>query len=214
MRQLNKLECPAILTENANAWLAEQQADPDNETKKTRYRAKDIKERLKKETGAKCVYCESKIGHNTPGDIEHKLPVRHHPMLRFTWDNLTIACTECNRRKGDYADDEIPFLDPYTDDVETMVLHLGPIVTWEVGNVRAEVSICKLNLNSDQRFELIVKKIQKLMELDHLLERFRSSTNPTLRELIRMDILKMSEPLSEFSGMVGAALTANNFFDQ
>ena len=86
---------------------------------------------LKEETGFKCVYCESKIGHNTPGDIEHKIPSSKDEDQHFAWNNLTIACTECNRRKNDYYVIGNEFLDPYSDDVENVLEHHGPLVYWK-----------------------------------------------------------------------------------
>jgi hypothetical protein len=74
MRCITKLDEPEILKNNKQQWLQDYICDEDNSYKKYKYRHADIKQRLKDETGYKCVYCESKIGHNTPGDIEHKEP--------------------------------------------------------------------------------------------------------------------------------------------
>jgi hypothetical protein len=71
--------------------------------------------------------CESKIGHNCPGDIEHKCPTKKRLDLIFDWTNLTIACSECNRRKLEYYNPMCMFLDPNVDDVESLVVHLGSV---------------------------------------------------------------------------------------
>jgi len=102
MRTINKKPKPQVLVDNEDSWLTAFKSDRSNSTKKYRYRDKAIKKALIEETGYKCVYCESKIGHNTPGDIEHKIPSSKNIDLHFTWGNLTIACTECNRRKNYY----------------------------------------------------------------------------------------------------------------
>ncbi|MDX2510310.1 MAG: hypothetical protein QNK28_12255, partial [Desulfobacterales bacterium] len=86
MRNLTKLEEPEVLHSNCQQWLELYVADQGNSTKKYRYRHPDIKTTLKNETGYKCVYCESKIGHNTPGDIEHKIPSSKHIEFHFYWD--------------------------------------------------------------------------------------------------------------------------------
>ena len=44
-------------------------------------RDKSIKEQILKETHGKCVYCESKISHVCPGDIEHILPKNKKRMI-------------------------------------------------------------------------------------------------------------------------------------
>ena len=134
MRKLEKLPCPKILSDNFDVWTEEFLADTTSSTKKYRYRNPAIKEVLKNETGWKCVYCESKIGHNTPGDVEHKIPSSKAEGLHFDWDNLTVACGECNRRKNDHYEVGQEFLDPYIDDVEHEIEHYGPVVGWRNGD--------------------------------------------------------------------------------
>ena len=121
MRKLNKLSEPNELREMRPYWERKVR-EVGSIYYKTKYRSKPIKKQLKSETYNKCVYCESKIGHNTPGDVEHKIPVSVMESKRFDWPNLTIACTECNRRKNDYYDDETSFIDPYVDDIAERLL--------------------------------------------------------------------------------------------
>ena len=209
MRNLQKLDCPDILRDNHEKWLEELAEDPTNSTRKSRYRAKPIKDQVKSETGGKCIYCESFIGHNTPGDIEHIHPVKHFPEERFVWENLSLACTECNRRKSDYTHAVYPFLNPYSDDVEKAVTHLGPIVTWEVGNQRAEITIKKLEINSHGRKELVFRKIEALAEFDNLLERFASEKNEVVREILRLELLSKADIHAEYSGMMKSIIEQN-----
>ena len=55
-------------------WLRESRGDGE---------AEQIKAALMKETHDKCAYCESKVGHNCPGDAEHKIPVSHDAQRLF-----------------------------------------------------------------------------------------------------------------------------------
>jgi len=209
MRKLNKGEIPAVLAENVEWWTEEFVADPENHTKRYRYRHPEIKAALLKETAGKCVYCESKVGHNTPGDTEHKIPSSEDNTLHFSWTNLTIACSECNRRKNDYFRPSMPFLDPYVDDVESVLVHLGPIVGWKPGYQRAEITIRTLELHSGARRELISRKIERLEELSELLERLASSSCDELMGLLLTKRLEeMKSPDAEYSGMVMAACAA------
>src|SRR6185437_13000297 len=107
------------------------------------------------------------------------------PELHFTWSNLTIACNECNRRKNDYYEVGNAFVDPYVDDVETMIEHLGPFVSWQVGNGRAETSIRQLQLNSAERLQIILRKMAKLDELGNCVERYHAEADPLLRQLLK-----------------------------
>jgi hypothetical protein len=162
MRSISKGPIPPLLAANAVQWLTDYQSSPASKTKKFRYRAAEIKDALRQETGEKCVYCESKIGHNTPGDVEHKVPSSKKPSLHFEWDNLTLACSECNRRKNDYYDPNIAFLDSYSDPVEEMLVHLGPLVYWRPGNERAELTVRALELDSMARRQLFQQKCDLL----------------------------------------------------
>ena len=209
MRQLVKLECPEVLRASGEAWLSAFLDDPTNQAKRFRYRHPEIKTRLKLETSGKCVYCESKIGHNTPGDVEHIGPVSKKREWIFVWENMTIACAECNRRKGNYFEPECMFISPYDDEVERMLIHLGPVVSWVPGNMRAEVSVRMLELNSRSRIDLVIRKIEKISEVYNLIGRINGERNLTLRKLLELQLDSLMSPESEFSAMVQSVVAAN-----
>ena len=184
--------------------------DSSKESNKRRYRDKQIKARIKEETGGKCIYCESKVGHNTPGDVEHMRPISKCKDSIYEWENLTLACSECNRRKLDYFDRDLGFLNPYEDDVESLVVHYGPLVSWRSGSKRAEVTVRILELNAATRTELILRKIEKIEEVDHLIERWENESCPVLKALLERQINRMMDQDAEFSGMVASVLETNN----
>ena len=202
MRNLKKLPEPPILQAKNDDWLTAYKADISSQHKKTKYRCKDIKETLLKETGKKCIYCESKVGHNTPGDVEHKIPTSKVIDLHFTWNNLTIACTECNRRKNDHYTPDSNFLDPYHDDVESKVIHHGPIASWKTGDKQAEISVKILEISDNKRPDLILRKIERITTLKTLIERHENEQDPTLKGLLHKQILEMTSLDAEYSAMV------------
>ncbi len=202
MRRLEKSEIPTVLEENAETWLEEYMADPNNSTKRYRYRHEDIKASIVQETGWKCAYCESKVAHNTPGDIEHKVPTSKAQHLHFTWSNLTCACTECNRRKRDYYAVGSEFIDPYTDDVESVVIHHGPVTSWRPGHERAELSIKLLQLNHAQRMQLVLRKIEKINQFEDLAERYVLAENAVLKAVLLKQLQEMRAKTSEYSAML------------
>lgn len=210
MRCMVKLPEPEVLRENAATWLEEFLQDIGNETKKTRYRHHEIKSTLKAETHDKCVYCESRIGHNTPGDIEHKVPSSKDRTKHFTWSNLTIACTECNRRKNAFYREYDGFLDPYLDLVDEFIEHNGPVVTSKPGQERGELFVSVLKLCSPDRLTLVTQKIQKICELQHVLERYNATTGP-LQEMLKRQLIEMAHPKSEYSAMVRDALRQKGY---
>ena len=207
MRNLRNLDEPEVLRENRANWQQQFLDDPDNNTKRYRYREKSIKDHAKKETCGKCVYCESKIGHNTPGDIEHKVPTSANKALHFQWTNLTLACTECNRRKNAYFDEEKPFLDPYVDDVEDLVIHYGPVVSWKAGHASSEITVKILELHNQARVELILRKVDLLNEMGERLERHANESDPILKEIHWKELQEMQHIGAEYSAMVRSILS-------
>lgn len=202
MRRLTKANIPAVLKQNAATWLTEYLNDKGSDTKRYRYREKTIKNALKAETGDKCVYCESKIGHNTPGDVEHKEPSSKVPEKHFEWSNLTVACTECNRRKTNYYSTDTGFLDPYDDDVENCLVHWGPLVQWSPGHARAEKTIRTLDLHSMERKNLIDRKVDVLAKVRGLLDNMKSTGDALLQVLRKDEVARMAKVDAEYSAMV------------
>jgi uncharacterized protein (TIGR02646 family) len=75
------------------------------------YGAKSVKSALQKAQHGKCAFCESKITHIAPGDVEHFRPKAGYrqrpdgPLIRpgyywlaYEWSNLFFCCPLCNRR--------------------------------------------------------------------------------------------------------------------
>lgn len=202
MRNLEKGAAPQVLADNAAQWLAAYLADRTNNTNRYRYRHRDIKAALTGETHFKCAYCESKIGHNTPGDIEHKVPTSVHEELHFEWMNLTTACTECNRRKRDYYAVGAEFIDPYADDVETLIEHHGPIVGWRAGHARAEISVRMLQFGHPSRNQLVLRKIEQIDAFYETLERYTAESDPTHRQLHLIRLREFCATDAEYSAMM------------
>lgn len=202
MRKILKGTEPQVLIDNKESWKSALQSNPSNHNK-NKYRHPDIKKALRDETCNKCVYCESKIGFNCPGDIEHKIPKSKEADLIFEWNNMTIACNECNRRKSDYYDSACMFLDPYTDNVEGLVLHYGPFVVSLPGNKRSEVTvlILELSLNTTRK-SLIGRKIEKLESIKHLIERIAVEDNAIIKDFLQKTLLESCSISAEYSGMV------------
>ncbi|RCJ30529.1 hypothetical protein A6769_33265 [Nostoc punctiforme NIES-2108] len=107
MRRLVKQKCPEILEQNHKAWTTEylniiSSNGKPTKTQSGRYRHPQIKQTILLETHGKCVYCESKVTHIYPGDIEHIKPKSLYPTEIFSWLNLTLACSICNTNKAAY----------------------------------------------------------------------------------------------------------------
>jgi uncharacterized protein (TIGR02646 family) len=82
-----------------------------------RYKVKDIKETLENIYHKKCAFCEKKLL-DTSRAIEHFRPKKANNRIKkcdasfgyywlaFAWDNLLLACGQCNSPKGSCFDIE------------------------------------------------------------------------------------------------------------
>lgn len=88
MIKIERTECPDILRDNQN------QVD--------RYNRKEVVTALWEMQCGKCCYCERFLpeeGHAKA--VEHFRPKAYYPSRRNEWDNLLLACAQCNGVKSD-----------------------------------------------------------------------------------------------------------------
>jgi len=166
MISLSKHPMPDILERNGARWtneLLKLIADGVNPTDYllSRYSHPDIKSALLLETSEKCAYCESAFRHVTYGDVEHILPKRANPELRFNWQNLTVACDICNTNKAEHE-----LIDPYVDNPANAFVFCGPVIWAKPDNDRAMLSEIRLDLN---RTALVQRRQERLEFLRNLI---------------------------------------------
>ncbi len=206
MIQLTKLPIPNILRENKELWtetfLMAHSAGTVTNSIKYRYRDPEIKQSVIEETAGKCAYCESKIRHTYPGDIEHILPQSLFPNLIFEWENLTLACNECNRRKLNYYNPAEPLINPYLDSPEDHLLALGPLVKSKLNDRKGQITELKLELN---RTALVERRIERIESLHNLAHRYTLETG-TLKNLLAEQLKKEGESDKEYAFIVRAYL--------
>ena len=159
------------------------------------YGAPDVKQTLIQMQHGKCCYCEFKLPPGYYSDVEHFRPKKAvleddgrlrrpgYYWLAYTWENLLLACAECNRRQKrnkfpiegerarrpkDALDQERPiFIDPAgPDDPEALITFtdLGRAVAVD-GNQRGKVTIEGLHLNRDDLQERRQERLQLLKAL-------------------------------------------------
>lgn len=216
MIKISKAPKPQVLIDNAATWTKEYwdclKADkkPSDEIK-YRYNHPEIKKALEKETNGKCAYCESKIKQVAYGDIEHILPKNKNarPELYVEWDNLTLACEQCNRAgKGTYYDPNLPLVNPYTDTPGDYLRDFGPLIMPLPGNNRgiATEKVIKLN-----RGALVERRIERINSVEVLLQRWAKETNATLKKLLEAELHNEYSKEKEYSSTVKSFLRENGF---
>lgn len=190
MIELNKIAKPQSLVNNGDAWTKDLMTEfyasgVINKTKQSRYNKADVKQAVKDETKEKCAYCESKITHIYPGDIEHIIPKALYPRLTFTWSNLTFGCYWCNNKKRDFLNKDCMMLNPYKDKTGDHLRAFGPLLMHINTSKRGEITWRKLELN---RPELRDRRQEKIEELQLLIDKYNNETVQALKDLIESEI--------------------------
>jgi uncharacterized protein (TIGR02646 family) len=188
MTALIRPECP-----NPAALLKGDYADPVN------------KNALRKSTAGKCMYCESKIEHNSYAHVEHIKPKKKFLELEFSWDNLGFSCQVCNTNKGEKYDESTPFIDPYNENPEEYLLFLEFYVYPRRGSERGEYTKKELDLN---RANLIDRRKERFDNLLILIKAAGHTSSDSLRNQIIAELRKEAEKDKEYSAMVKSVLTA------
>ena len=102
-----------IRKEKEPSCLAEEkQKEATGKKKDGNYKCKEVQSKLKEDFVNKCYLCEQKG--NTDFQIEHFKPHQNKNIdLKFDWNNLFLACSYCNGKKGDRynTNDENQILD-------------------------------------------------------------------------------------------------------
>lgn len=199
MIKLQKSKIPKVLEDNAALWTSSlmdrfSKGETPTATEKGRYAHRDIKDAIVAETHGKCAYCESKIRHVSPGDIEHIVPKKVDPARWFDWDNLTLACDVCNTNKGVKTD----IVDPYESDPEERFVFLGGSIWGVPGDEEAILTGRELELNRDELFSKRIERIEYLMTLVSVI---KATQSPKLRETYEQDFQKELADTAEYAAL-------------
>ena len=199
MIKLAKGEKPEVLVKNGQSWKAEYVAGVKTgnlkDSQKYRYRHPNIKESLRTETYEKCAYCESKISHIHPGETDHIFPVSCRPDLCVDWDNLTLVCSECNRYKLDYYNEQEPLINPYIDEPSDHLTFFGPMVLH-----RDAMGLRTTRQIELSRIKLIERKQERIEQFNMLVQLWRETLDGPTRQFLQEEIMKYAADAAEFAG--------------
>lgn len=208
MIKLKKLSEPLVLKDNKHAWLGDLKAAKKSAPERVdeirhRYRDSEVKDQIVRETNGKCAYCESKMRHVDPGQIEHMIPFTVSEDDVFEWENLTLACPECNRRKNALFDPDQGFLNPYKDDPSAHLFPAGPLVMPRPGSTIGKITELGLELN---RMQLIEQRTDAIVHVNNLLDQYALEPNALLRKLQYRKLNELKRDDQEFAMVVKAHL--------
>lgn len=191
MIKLNKSSIPKILQDNAKQWtdtlLAAIADGTVTDSQRGKYRSSEIKEVLKSDSHAKCIYCESKVDAVYFGDVEHIKPKDTYPELTFDWENLGYVCAQCNNRKSNTYDESLPFINPYIDNPSNFLTATGAYIFHLPANRRGETTELVLELN---RPELIERRKERIDLIRSLADKIASEGSQTLKNLLMNEVKK------------------------
>jgi hypothetical protein len=207
--RLHKGAPPPILERKAAEWMkqyldalavASDTGEKVDERIRFRYRHKEIKAAIRRDSHNKCIYCESMVGF---GETDHIIPVSLCPDGFVSWHNLALICKECNTFKSDYYDPDLPLINPYADEPGDHLHFFGSLVLHHPGNSRGEVTHRRLRLN---RAELAQQRTERLNKLVPLLDRWASTPPGRLKDLLRQAVLDEASDNKEYAAMIRAYL--------
>ena len=216
MRKLEKSPKPQILIDNAEDWTKQYCAalsagmKPSDDLA-TKYKCPEIKQALAEETFGKCVYCESKIQHISYGDIEHILPKNKdaRPDLYVEWNNLTLACAQCNRSgKGTYYNPNLLLINPYQDQPESHLQDIGPLILPMINSERAQITEKILKLN---RPSLVERRTERIMYIERLFKLWHDEKNLDLKNCLEKELCDECALDKEYSSTIRSYLMARGF---
>jgi hypothetical protein len=211
MIKLEKQPEPKILSDNSASWTAalleklSAGVDP-TATEKTRYRHKEIKLALERETSEKCAYCESKLKHIHHGDVEHIYPKSLDPSRQFDWSNLTLACEICNQNKSNRDPQLECIIDPYVKDPDHHICFVGSMA-FPLGTAEGVSSITLLDLNRPALLLMRNEAVQRVMSIFETL--LRPDIPLPAKKAIFADLeLNESSGSSQFSAVVKSVVNS------
>lgn len=173
MIHIERLAIPDILSEKQEEWQRKYdeklELDPKARPDSSKYAHRNIRLRLGECSSDKCFYCETKLLGGSAKEVDHFIEVAIDHSKAYLWDNLYLACTNCN----DKADHNvIPVeiaLNPCTDSDEEINRHIcfeGDLVISQPDSTKGLNTIRKYHLNSDL---LMLKRARHLNVISNLL---------------------------------------------
>ena len=97
MRYIERIAKPKILEQKADTWrdafVASDRKRPDN----NKYAHRQVRDSLNAMSFHKCFYCERKLK-DIPEEIDHFIEVAERKELAYDWENLYLACDNCNNK--------------------------------------------------------------------------------------------------------------------
>lgn len=192
MRHIERYSEPEILIRKKQEWTDKFLADEKNKRPdSSKYRHRQILNRLFTMSHNKCSYCETMLKER-PSEIDHLIEVSERKDLAFDWDNLCLACDNCNDKvpNRDISVDSV--LNPCVDSDEEIRKHImfsegDEQITYL--SDKGEQTIKKFRLSSpllDGRRRIELQRfLQDLLRIKGEMEKFNRPMNASEKERLQ-----------------------------
>ena len=167
MRHISRLEKPRILAEKAEQWTSIFASGTKNRPDNSKYAHAEVKGVLYSMSFHKCYYCERKLK-NIPKEIDHFIEVSERKDLAYEWENLYLACDNCNGKIPNTSIAVTDVLDPcrHTDDeIGEHLVFDDELITAKNGSALGLKTIQKYGLDSEQLDHLRVRQLKVFQKL-------------------------------------------------
>lgn len=152
MRHIERLPKPEILRKKEAEWQKKYEekltenpkARPDN----SKYAHKQITDTLYAMSYGKCFYCETKLSGDNK-EVDHYVEVARDHSKAYDWENLYLACTNCNDKLNNEIIPVTEALDPCKDSDE----EIKRCITFEREQI-CSVDESVKGLNTIKKFKL------------------------------------------------------------
>jgi len=212
MRSINRFEEPDILVRKKDEWtrkfIESGKARPDN----SKYGHRQINTALYSMSHNKCFYCERQLK-GVPSEIDHYIEVAENKLLAFEWDNLYLACDNCNDKISNLSISVNDVINPCgtTDiEIESHITFVDEEITALNGSELGLQTIQKYKLSSKQLDYLRAKELKKFhMTLIEIQRKQVLDGRQTLTAQERALLIQFSHPDKPYSLMFKKLLEAN-----
>ncbi len=174
MRYIDRLPKPAILLKKEKEWLSKFLNSDKKRPDSNKYAHKDIRQQLASMSYHKCFYCERKLK-NEPREVDHYIEVSEDRSLAFDWNNLYLACNNCNNKISNTTIPVADALNPcmHSDhDIESHITFEDEFITTKNNSTIGLKTIQKFRLDSEL---LDKKRIDQIKQFQKVLIKIQSN---------------------------------------
>ncbi|MFP4092075.1 MAG: HNH endonuclease [Cyclobacteriaceae bacterium] len=203
MRSLHRLPKPGILEEKEETWresfVNSDKKRPDN----NKYAHLQIRNTLNSMSFYKCFYCERKLK-GVAQEIDHFIEVAERRDLAYDWENLYLACDNCNNKLPNRSISVTEVLDPCRDKDEDIQEHLtfeDEIIRGKNGSEKGLATIQKYRLGSEQLDMARLKEIKNFHKLLILIQKNIYNEKRSINQIEKEALLSFKNPDRPFSLM-------------